>query len=74
MPPGPYPPDHDLLIRIETKLDVFTADMAAVKGRLTEVERALDRQAGFISGGKALWAIIGALPPGVAALILGLRA
>ena len=34
----------------------------------------MDRQAGFISGGKALWAIIGALPPGVAAIILGLRA
>ncbi len=76
-------PDHDMLIRIDTKLDVFkngldsltnqqAADSAKLDSRITDIERTLDRQAGFISGGKALWAILGAVPPGVAALVFGL--
>lgn len=87
-------PDHDMLIRIDTKLDVFkqgldsltaqqatdtsklegqqAATAARLDARVTVIERALDRQAGFISGGKALWAILGALPPGIAALIFRL--
>ncbi len=72
--PREYPQDHDLLIRIETKMDLFAADMAAMKERLTDVERAIDRQAGFMSGGKAAWAVLGALPPGVLAVLLGIRA
>lgn len=50
-----------------------TKEIADVKARLTAVERIQDRQAGFLSGGKALWALLGALPPGVAALIIGLQ-
>ena len=73
MPPEPYPPDHDLLIRIETKLDVFSEILHSVERRLTDVERDMNRQEGFISGGKALWALLGSLPPGIAALFLGMR-
>ena len=54
--------DHDLLIRIETKLDMHLSDILSIKDRLTLVERTLDRQAGFLAGGKAIWVLIGAVP------------
>lgn len=76
-------PDHDMLIIINTKLDVFTGTLATVQAqqasdraawetRLTALERSADRQAGLLSGGKFLWAIIGALPPSVVAILFGL--
>lgn len=66
--------DHDLLIVINTKLDVFAAaqaalaaqvakDYAELSARMTILERKADRQDGFLAGGKLVWAIIGALPP-----------
>lgn len=76
--------DHDLLVAINTTVGFLmeqqrsnhaenTKELSDLKARVTAVERIQDRQAGFISGGKALWAVLGALPPGVAALILGLQ-
>lgn len=73
--------DHDTLIRIETKLDVFretqlanhaenTKEIADIKARTTAIERIQDRQAGFLAGGKALWVIIGAIP-GIAGVVYG---
>lgn len=75
--------DHDLLVSINTTVGFLmeqqrsnhaenSREVTDIKARLTAVERIQDRQAGFLSGGKALWAVLGALPPGIAALVFGL--
>lgn len=76
--------DHDLLVSINTTVGFLmeqqrsnhaenSREVTDIKARLTAVERIQDRQAGFLSGGKALWAILGALPPGIVAFFLGLN-
>lgn len=63
--------DHDLLIRIETKLDIMMTDYGQLKDRVTALERSSDKQSGFISGGKFLWSLMTSIPVGVVAFILG---
>lgn len=76
------PNDHDLLVAINTKLDLWIpeikmdigdlkAELGDLRTRLTVVERTQDRQAGFFAGGKALWAFLTALPSGALGLLLG---
>lgn len=54
MPPDSLA-DHDLLIRIDTKLDVYMSDVVNLKDRVTVLERSADRLAGFILGSKIVW-------------------
>ena len=63
--------DHDLLIRIETKLDIFVHDVSTLKDRVTSLERDRDRQSGFFSGGKMVWGVLTAVPTSVIAFIIG---
>jgi len=70
-----YTSDHDLLVAINTKLDLWIPEMKGdirdLQERVTVLERSADRQSGFISGGKALWGFITALPAGVAGVLIG---
>ena len=63
--------DHDLLIEIRTKLDMFISNAAGLSARVTELERAADKQSGFWQGGRALWAFLTTIPIGLAAYFLG---
>lgn len=75
--------DHDLLIRIDTKLDIYTTAQTTfrqtVETQLKEVWGAIDglraernQAKGFIAGGKALWMLLAGIPPTVLAVIFGL--
>lgn len=63
--------DHDLLVSINTKMDIWIPEVIDLKGRVTALERILDRQAGFLSGGKALAGFITAMPAGAIGVLLG---
>ena len=69
--------DHDLLIRIDTKLDIFVrqtaADITDIKERVTELEREADQRRGFFRGANWLWSFIGALPPTLILLVYGAK-
>ena len=74
--------DHDLLIRIDTKLDYFKQDLDHLRSsvradfnelakRVSELEADFSHATGFVSGGKFFWALITAIPAGAVAFLLG---
>lgn len=72
--------DHDLLITINAKLDVFssmqqsiTAEHSTLAARVTAIERVQDKQAGFLAGGRAVWALLGAIPAGAVLWVLQVK-
>lgn len=85
LPSDLFSTDHDLLIRIDTKLDYFKRDMDALKAtvrdevqglteRVTALEHTASRQSGFFAGSKAIWALLSQLPAGAVALLWGYQA
>ena len=64
--------DHDLLIIIAERTRVGGQRLEDLDRRLTKVERYIDRQSGFLAGGRWVWALLAALPPGAVVLIFGL--
>lgn len=73
-------PDHDLLIRIDTKLDMYARQLSEIKvdvdKRFTELWVAVDilksdvqNAKGFIAGSKFIWALLGAIPPSLFMLL-----
>lgn len=76
--------DHDILIEIRTKLDIFSKqqiefqhsmvnELTDIKSRVTAIERVQDKQTGFLNGGKTIWLFISQLPAGVIALLWGIN-
>lgn len=61
----PYQADHDLLIRIETKLDIALADVDQLKERVTLLERASDRLSGLVVSMKVVWIVLTLIAGGV---------
>ena len=57
------PSDHDILIEIRTTLTLFVKQMSAdidnLKGRVSILERAQDKETGFLAGAQWLWGILG---------------
>ena len=83
----PSTSDHDLLIRIETKLDLFMAQVntnqdktdkaiealwSAVTGLKEEFSKIRNQAQGLALGGKVAWALVGVVPAGAIAAILDL--
>lgn len=76
--------DHDLLIRIDTKLDIYRQQIDKYQSttdvQFTEVWKAIDEvrkdinsAKGFIAGSKFIWAFLGALPSSIVALFIGVK-
>lgn len=70
--------DRDILIRLDTKVEEFSGkfadihgELANVKERLTELERAEDRRSGIFDGVKLLWGLLASLPVGTIAYLIG---
>lgn len=63
--------ERDILIRIDTKMEVMETDVRDLKERVTKLERSQDREDGFWTGAKAIWGLILALPSGAAGTALG---
>jgi hypothetical protein len=53
--------DHDLLIRVDTKLDVFMGQLADVHKRLSIVESRVDKAEGGVRAGIAVATFFGGL-------------
>lgn len=75
--------DHDLLIVINTKLDAIVAtslaletrqqaDTKRLEDRISVLERAAERAQGALMAGRAIWLVLGAVPPSLIILIVGL--
>ena len=57
--------DHDLLIVIAERTRQWDERFTSIENRVTDIERALDRQSGFLGGAKWIWGLIASLPPTV---------
>lgn len=66
--------DHDLLVEINTKLNMLLPDFVNIKDRVTALERIADKQSGFFSGAKMVWTLLGAIPPSIILLFFGVNA
>lgn len=67
--------DHDLLIALNTKMDIIltlhTAQIADLQTRVTVLERREDTQSGAWAGAKWLWGVLAALPVGGLGYLFG---